>query len=164
MKSHSASLTPPPPQLPLCRHGGEPLLEVRGRGPGSDAAARRPGGHTAALAGPPGLREGPAPDRVHLKEEQQRLWTRSESTGTSSCATVVRRKTVTSAKAVWIGQSPSATTRGQQSAKTGSQTWFKYFIFFPPPPSRKKCCKGQKEAASGSIPQIMTSSSELPIG
>lgn len=53
-------------QLPLHSDGGASLLEVRGGHVGSNGVLRGARGDPAALARPARLREGPAPDRVHL--------------------------------------------------------------------------------------------------
>ncbi|KAF1371433.1 hypothetical protein PFLUV_G00278380, partial [Perca fluviatilis] len=57
-------------ELPLSSDGGTSLLEVRGGHVGSDGGVRRGRGHPSALARPPRLREGPAPDRVHLGHQR----------------------------------------------------------------------------------------------
>ena len=60
---------PPRPQLPLGTDGGGAILEDGGGGAGADGAAGAGGGRPPKVPGPPRLREGPPPDRVHLVDQ-----------------------------------------------------------------------------------------------
>ncbi|XP_061615969.1 protein JTB isoform X2 [Phyllopteryx taeniolatus] len=53
-------------ELPLGRHGGTPLLEIRGGRVVRDGVVGRLGGPASAPAGPSRLGESPPTDRVHL--------------------------------------------------------------------------------------------------